>query len=193
MLKAIRSHQIDSPDVKTFLSTGRPVACNQCHLDRTLAWTAEHLEDWYDIPAPPLDRDQRTISASVLSLIQGDAGQRALAAWTFGWETALEASGRDWPAAFLVLLLEDAYDAVRYIAYRSLRQHEGFRSLELDWLAPSQERMQVLMDSMREFYRRGLPGGAPDTVPIDDRGRLDTAELKRLGAKRDDRPMDLAE
>ena len=34
---------IESPDVATTLKTGRPNACNLCHLDKTLDWTAEHL------------------------------------------------------------------------------------------------------------------------------------------------------
>jgi hypothetical protein len=40
LLKTIRSHQISSPSVAASLQTGRPNACNLCHLDRTLAWTA---------------------------------------------------------------------------------------------------------------------------------------------------------
>ena len=52
ILKAIRSHQIDTPTVQASLQTGRPNACNQCHLDKTLDWAASHLEEWYDVPKP---------------------------------------------------------------------------------------------------------------------------------------------
>ena len=41
LLKTLRSHQISSPSVATSVSTGRPNACNLCHLDKTLKWTAE--------------------------------------------------------------------------------------------------------------------------------------------------------
>ena len=41
LVKAIRSHLIDSPTVESSLTTGRPNACNLCHLDRTLDWTAD--------------------------------------------------------------------------------------------------------------------------------------------------------
>ena len=37
------------------LETGRPNACNLCHLDRTLAWTAKHLEGWYGFAPPELN------------------------------------------------------------------------------------------------------------------------------------------
>ena len=38
--------------------TGRPNACNLCHLDKTLAWTADALNQWYGQAPPPLDADQ---------------------------------------------------------------------------------------------------------------------------------------
>ncbi|HSH75386.1 MAG TPA: cytochrome c3 family protein, partial [Longimicrobiales bacterium] len=47
LFSAIRSHRIDSPRVRVSLESGRPNACNLCHLDRTLAWSAEYLNDWY--------------------------------------------------------------------------------------------------------------------------------------------------
>ena len=78
LLKAIRSHQVGSPSVQASLETGRPNACNQCHLDQTLAWTAEYLQNWYDVPAPELEADERTVSAALLWTLQGDPGQRAL-------------------------------------------------------------------------------------------------------------------
>src|SRR4029453_3531650 len=36
LLKTVRTHQISSPSVKATLETGRPNACNLCHLDKTL-------------------------------------------------------------------------------------------------------------------------------------------------------------
>ena len=41
LLKTIRSHQISSPSVQASLATGRPNACNLCHLDKTHQWTAD--------------------------------------------------------------------------------------------------------------------------------------------------------
>ena len=99
LLKAIRSHQIDSPTVEVSLATGRPNACNQCHLDRTLAWTAQHLQDWFGKPKPHLDPDEESIAAGVLWTLRGDAGQRALMAWSMGWDQARQTAGQDWVGA----------------------------------------------------------------------------------------------
>ena len=40
------------------LATGRPNACNLCHLDKTLGWTAQYLEQWYGVTRPALDTDE---------------------------------------------------------------------------------------------------------------------------------------
>ena len=82
LLRALRSHRISSPSVAASVETGRPNACNQCHLDKTLAWTADRLAEWYNISVPPLEDDDRTLPASMIWLLRGDAGQRALMAWT---------------------------------------------------------------------------------------------------------------
>ena len=81
LLKAIRSHEIDSPSVQSTLSTGRPNACNLCHLNKSLAWTAEHLTSWYGESPVELSDDERTIAASVLWALRGDAAQRR---WSLG-------------------------------------------------------------------------------------------------------------
>ncbi|MGH9884508.1 MAG: multiheme c-type cytochrome, partial [bacterium] len=84
LLKTIRSHQISNPSVQASLDTGRPNACNLCHLDKTLAWTAEYLEKWYRTPKPPLGDDEQSVAASVLTLLKGDAGQRAIVSQSMG-------------------------------------------------------------------------------------------------------------
>ena len=40
-------------------------------------------------------------------------------AWHLGWPEAQAISGKEWMAPQLAVLLEDPYDAVRYIANRS--------------------------------------------------------------------------
>jgi hypothetical protein len=120
LLKTIRSHRISNPSVTATIETGRPNACNLCHLDKTLAWTAGALEQWYRTPTPPLGDDERSIAASLLWLLRGDAGQRAIIAQSMGWAPAQQASGAGWLAPYLALSAKDSYDAVRYIASRSL-------------------------------------------------------------------------
>jgi hypothetical protein len=121
LLKAIRSHQVESPNLTVALQTGRPNACNQCHLDRTLAWTGRYLMEWYGLPNPRVAGDDAEVAASAVWALSGDAGLRALAAWSMGWGPAQEASGTRWMAPILARLLEDPYDAVRFAAYRTAR------------------------------------------------------------------------
>ncbi len=88
LLKAIRSHQVSSPSVASSVQTGRPNACNQCHLDKSLGWTQTHLSEWYATPKVELNDEQAKLSAMAVMLLRGDAGQRALTAWSMGWDEA---------------------------------------------------------------------------------------------------------
>lgn len=195
LLKAIRSHHIDSPRVATTLETGRPNACNLCHLDRPLGWTADYLEDWWSQPRPALSRDREQISAVLLDVLTGDAGQRALAAWHLGWGPAREASGRDWLAPWLGHLLYDPYAAVRYVAGESLETLPGWEGFAYDYLAPLEERAQA----RREVIGRWLdtharpPERSGPTVLTDAAGDLLLYEIDRLSKLRDDTPLSLEE
>jgi predicted CXXCH cytochrome family protein len=194
LLKAIRSHHIDSPDVATTVATGRPNACNLCHLDQPLGWTADRLEEWFGQPRPALSPDQETRSAALLDLLTGDAGQRALAAWSMGWEPAREASGRRWLAPYLGHLLADPYATVRYIAGRSLSTLPGFEDLSADFLAPASLLARARDAAIRRYLQTPTPvdRNGP-AILVDPRGELHWEELQRLSARRDDRPVFLAE
>ena len=184
LLKALRSHLVDSPSVTASVQTGRPNACNGCHLDETLAWTAEHLARWWGLDTPAVPADDRVVAASVKQLLEGDAGQRALAAWAYGWAPAQEASGAHWQAPHLAVLLEDPYAAVRYIAARSLATLPGFESVSPDFLADPQQRAA----DAANVRARWQPGGE-----LGSELALDEAEQKRRLGRRNDRPVDLKE
>ncbi len=195
LLKAIRSHWIDSPTVASTLGTGRPNACNLCHLDRTLAWTADHLERWYGQPAPALAENDRRYSAALLALLRGEAGQRALAAWSFGWPPAQEASGRGWMAPYLAHLLEDPYATVRYIAARSLRTLPGYAAIDYDFIAPPEARSRArkrVLDVWIDLPADGVDRRG-ESVLIDASGEPMHGVLARLATQRDDRPLMLNE
>ncbi|MSR60081.1 MAG: C cytochrome precursor [Planctomycetaceae bacterium] len=206
LLKAIRSHTIDIPSAAASAKVGRPNACNLCHLDQTLAWTARHLEQWYSIAAPVLDEDQTNISAAVLWALQGDAGKRSLAAWHLGWEPAVEISGNHWQAPFLAALLDDPYLAVRFIARRSLRKSPGFEDFQFDFLGPVAQvdaafgqALQVWRDSLSTQNLSRPHGRAPAPLRFTERvllspdGTLDQTIFDRLKSERDDNPVSLAE
>ncbi len=193
LLRAMRSHQISVPRIKDTLDTGRPNACNLCHLDRTLAWTAAALYQWFGTRLPSLNQEQQTIAASVLDLSRGEAGVRALTAWSMGWSAAQAASGSAWMAPFLIELLNDEYAAVRYIAYRSLRQIKGFAGFQYDYLGSEESRWAA------QKIARQLAASTPS--PIERRpellfglGGFVPGELERLMAERpEDDQMFLAE
>ena len=190
LLKGIRSHQIDSPDVADSIAVGRPNACNQCHLDKSMGWAADHLTQWYEIKGPELSRDQQAVSAGVLWATQGDAGQRALMAWSFGWSDAIEASsGQDWVAPFLALLLADSYDAVRYIAGRSLSKLSGFENVAYDFLSPSAQWIQSQQRVLDQWSRGSGARSENSAVLVDSHGKLDFTRFQRLVGQRDNRPF----
>jgi hypothetical protein len=195
ILKAARSHQIHSPNVAQSQATGRPNACAQCHQDKTLGWAADNLTSWYKQPKPKLSADEEQIAASVLGALRGDAGQRAITAWSFGWPAAHQASGTNWQAPYLAQLLDDPYDAVRFVAHRSLKRLPGFADFEYDFIGPPSARTAAVPRA-RTVWEQARTGGnrpfAPQTL-IDLTGHVRDADLQRLLKLRDDRPIDIAE
>lgn len=148
LFKAVRSHRIDSPNITSSLRTGRPNACNLCHLDQTPAWVAEKLNEWYGHPKPALTPEQREVAGSLIWLLKGDAAQRAIVAWHVGWREAREVSGDEWLAPHLAVLLEDPYAAVRHVAAKSLAELPDFGDLKYDFLAEP--------DALREASRAAI-------------------------------------
>lgn len=197
LLKGIRTHEVHSPDAAASLASGRPNGCNQCHLDQTLAWTAEKLESWYGIPAPEMGPDDSTIAASVLWALRGDAGQRALAAWSMGWDDARAVSGTDWMTPYLGLLLQDPYHAVRYIAQRSLQKQRGFEDLldEYDFTLPIAERSarsNQLYETWKVRAARGPLAGRSEVL-MDANGDLRLDVFVRLLQEQNTTPLTLNE
>ena len=195
LLKGLRSHQISSPTVSASIETGRPNACNLCHLDKSLGWTADSLEKWYGTKKVALSDDQQTIAASLLWLLRGDAGQRALMAWTMGWQPAQEASGADWLAAFLSGLFDDPYDAVRLIAFRSARTLPGLADFKGDFLAPRNER-RADVARILDMWRRAQASTKRRTDPallLNPDGSFKVDIINRLIREQDNRPVNLNE
>lgn len=197
LLKGIRSHQVSSPSVTASIETGRPNACNQCHLDRTLAWSAKWLEEWYGIAPPELSQEQREVAASILWATKGDAGQRALMAWSYGWEEARKASGTEWMTPFLGLMLFDPYHAVRYIAQRGMQKQTGFEHLMsgYDFARSIGECNEVAQRIFAAWsngasspYRRKDP-----ELLVTPAGELRTYDFTVLLKDRDERPVVLNE
>ncbi|MDB6169914.1 MAG: c-type cytochrome precursor [Verrucomicrobia bacterium] len=152
LLRSIRSHQISSPTVFASLQHGRPNACNLCHLDQPLAWTAGKLAEWYGQKPPALSADDRELSAAVQWLLKGDAGQRMLIAWSMGWAPAQQASGREWLYPYLIFELNDPYAAVRFGAWKALQTLPGFSGHEFDYSADDASQKEALALAYRKWW-----------------------------------------
>jgi predicted CXXCH cytochrome family protein len=186
LLKAIRSHQITSPSVNSSIETGRPNACNLCHLDRTLPWTAKQLNAWYRQPIPVIEPAFTDAPASATWLLRGDAGQRALVAWHMGWDTARQASGTNWLVPYLAETLDDPYSVVRYIGQRSLKRLPGFEHLSYDFIAPNEQRLQSKSRVLQRWDSNHLP--------VQERSKvLLPQQMSQLLEQRDQRPVELFE
>jgi len=197
LLKSIRSHWIDSPNAQTTQTTGRSNACNLCHLDKSLGWSADRLADWYGQPRPELSADEAKVAEGIRWSLSGDAQQRAMMAWHMGWAESKAAAGDEWMGFFLGHLLDDPYPAVRYLAGHSLARLSAERPFAYDFLDEPKERARMRKQTMdywrgaAEDRRRKLAD--PEARLIGADGLLDEAELERLAKARDDRPMDLRE
>jgi hypothetical protein len=195
LLHAIRSHQVSSPTVKESVDYGRPNACNLCHLDQTLAWTAEKLGAWYHQPVPQLAPDDQNIAASVQWILKGDAGQRALIAWGMGWESAQQTAGRDWLYPYLIYSLNDPYAAVRFDAWKSLQTLPGFSDFSFNYSAADDYLREMRAGAyekwLRDVRERNVTYRPETALDADGRFRQDT--FQRLRSERDNKPIILAE
>src|SRR5439155_25411901 len=100
LMKAIRSHQVDSPSVQATVKTGRPNACNLCHLDKTLAWTADKLTEWFGAKPADLSQEEKTTSAAALLTPPAMPvhAPRPRGPWGWRWRRRLPASAGSGPS-----------------------------------------------------------------------------------------------
>lgn len=190
LLGSIRAHRIDSPSVATTIETGRPNACNLCHLDSTLEDMATSLSVWYSQPTVVVPERRSGVAASIDWAMSGDAVQRATAAWHMGYGPAKNASGDDWQPAYLVELLDDPYPAVRFRAFASLSGYPGFEDLRYDVQWPSYLRKRTVAEARQRVRLRGK---SERPALLIRHGKVVQEELLALKALRDDTPVRVAE
>lgn len=193
LFKGIRSHQIQSPRVDRSVRYGTPNACNLCHLDRTLEWTQEQLATRYGQPKVELTAEQQRTAGGVLWAIQGNAAQRAIAAWHLGWEPAQKASGTDWMAPINARLLNDPYGVVRYVAARSLKTLPGYGEFQFNFLDAETNRTARVQDATRRWMESSSGKSARPAVLIGAGGKLDSGRLGELERTRDNRSVTIKE
>lgn len=195
LFEAMRSHRIDSPDVKVSVDTGRPNACNQCHLDKSLRWAAETMARWYGRSTPAGPQIDEDLPASVVWLLRGDAAQRAIAAWTLGWPDAQAVSGRGWRAPLLARLLDDDYAAVRQVAAVALRAQPGFAQFAYDFVGPPADRRGAVGRAVAHWRSQGQPADLPPSIAplLPPAAASAWQAIDELYARRDRRPVTISE
>jgi hypothetical protein len=195
LFKGIRSHRVDSPKSEVFVKSGRPNACNLCHLDQTLQWTVDSLHKWYGQPEISLNNDNQTIAASLLWLLNGDAAQRAIAVWSATWKPAKDASNDDWTVPYVAELLMDPYAAIRFMAARSLESSGVKLDPDFNFVGPSSDR-ELERDRVNAAWQSTLRSERPDRYQrllFDANGLPKRNEVKRLIRSRSDKPVFIAE
>ena len=184
-----RSHRIQSPELVDSVGTGKPHACNLCHLDKSLGWTKDQLSRRPKSATKKLTKlsdDEESIASSVLLLATADARTRVVVAGAFSNPDAHRASGTDWFTPFLTRLMEtDRYPAVRYLSLRGLRSiHGPSVETEYDYLAKPAVR-SAQMKGLRAKIDGPLQQPYP-YLPVTPSGRPDDAILRRLLGTRND-------
>tara|TARA_B100000686_G_scaffold287109_1_gene312356 strand:+ start:1156 stop:2784 length:1629 start_codon:yes stop_codon:yes gene_type:complete len=191
--RAIRSHAITSPNIATAVATGRPDACNLCHLDKTYDWTAKYLNDWYQQPLLSIPDDEREVAVGPLLAIRGNAGQRALMAWAFGWTEARATTGTWWMPPYLALMMQDSYDVIRYRAHRSLMTIPGYESLAYEFDGRQSDRTLALRN-LQKIWGQNLAVRSDDVDELLIRsGTVDGRISNELLSRRDNRVFYLQE
>ncbi|MFN3199357.1 MAG: hypothetical protein ACE366_13220 [Bradymonadia bacterium] len=190
LLKAIRAHRIDSPNAGVSAETGRPTACNLCHLDKTLGEVADHLADWYGHPIPPMTDDQRDVAQSALQLLKGNAVQRGIMAWHMAWPPAQAVSDPWWFGPYLAQLVDDPYVAVRFLAIEALQTLPGYADFEADFTGSDDARAEAAREALRRWQ---APAGANAPHVMIQNGRYVREALLRLLSQRDESPISINE
>ena len=126
-------------------------------------------------------------------MLSGDTGQRALAAFSLGWEPALSVSGDDWEAPLLAYGLDDRYAAIRFIAHRSLTHLPGFQSFSYDFeCAPEQQAEAKQRALGRWRAQAGSMAGREQTL-TGPGASFKTNMFSQLLEHRDNHPVHLRE
>jgi hypothetical protein len=175
LLMATRSHRLDSPVASGFASREAPNACNLCHQDQSLGWTARYLEEWYQRPSPPIPEELAEVPAGALWLLRGDAVQRALAAWHLRQEWVQDSGDMSGLDAHLITLVADPVSAVRQVGGRTLQLAHPDWPLDMPAIAADPQ------PETAEQLRAGSTGA------------MDPATFHRLAAERIDLPVSIPE
>lgn len=152
LLKRVRSHRITRPSPVLTERFGLPNGCNQCHVDRTVAWSQSNLDEWFGPSAARISESSEE-PMIVRHALSGHALQRALAIAQLGDPENFELAGSLWRSRILVELLEDSYSVNRLLAFEALKKLDEFSNWEFDYLAPVSKREKSIRQA-RDLWKK---------------------------------------
>ena len=144
-----------------------------------------------DTTSRSLTAAEQSTAASLLHFLTGDAAQRVLQVNAFEWQPARQASGTDWMRFYLLLGMEDPYDAIRLISQRVYKSLPDAPPLDYDFLDSPQQRGAVLGGEYQKVLSQRWPPNP--ALLIDPQGLLDQSRLEALMNRRNRRPVYLQE
>jgi hypothetical protein len=198
------THHIENPDPAKAWRYEMPEACTLCHTNETAVWAAETQADLFDAqPATALPDDPAFDTAEpIRALLMGDVVQRAVALNALAHERsyAETAESQLWVVPFLLLAMEDNYPAIRFMAWRGLRDVTSRANMALplydfDYLADATMRrrdLQTLHTWWQELDKSDVP--FPGTaVPLTAQFELDRTLTDPLLARRSNEQINIGE
>jgi len=126
IVRAHRSHRIDSPRPDLAPKDSRPDACTLCHLDRTRGWAATETKRLWPASAGAASAAavaefaETDVPEVMRLLLAGDPVEHAIAADALGHSLDARTAAPQRVGLLLDTMADDPYPAVRTIASRSL-------------------------------------------------------------------------
>lgn len=145
VMEAHRTHDISIPRPGDTIAIGKPNACNQCHLDKSVNWAVREMARLWPksraLSAPSTDAafDQ---PEAARALAAGDALVRGLTARAIGLSATNEVKA-NFTGPLLLSVMNDRYPIVRFFAANGLAAIDATRS-KPDYLATAARRQATL-------------------------------------------------
>lgn len=198
------THHIENPEPAKAWRYEMPESCTLCHSNQTAVWAAEAQANLFDQPLPDdlPDNANFETAETIRTLLMGDVVQRAVAIEALSSERTYreEAESQLWVVPFLLLAMEDEYPAIRYIAWRGLRDVTGRADLilpvtDFDYLAdlePRTTHLFTLWNWWAELDKSTIP--FPGTaVPLTPEFMPNPDIIEPLLAQRSDEQINIGE
>ncbi len=143
----VRTHMIFSPNQPDMLEANHPNACNICHVEKSIDWTFQQLNNWYGTVE---------ISDSQVDRSYGDRGEAVGLGWLNSDNEAVRLVGVDalirqragWSLGRLVEALDDEFLLNRQFAGKQLEELLGIELRELGY------RFHMTRDERQPALRR---------------------------------------